>query len=494
MASTSIQSVIDLNLERALQHDLSLAQALEICEFAHQLDPQNMAPFLTGIAVYEHHRRTDLAGPWLDRALAVFPHDVVLLRARALAYELEGYPDLGLVYLNRAIALDPGNDPYGAEAARMYMYMARLEEALPRFAAAVERLVSDTSPYATKVIRLYGDALLKAGDVSGFIHYLKRLESDCGYYEIAGLGWWAGGDVAGKRLFLTHQLGYGDQFLLAAIVPRLRERGCEVYLTVDHLAYELIATSLGPQYVRPEMRACVPGLGPTPELQAWVDQVQPDVQATLLHLPTIAQRMGVPSSDFFLPYVQAPSNVREAMEPFMEAIRAEAAGRTIVGVAWDCIQRDQPEIFGTYAACFAKRRSVPTKLISALTDDPEIRERYYFVSLMHESHYVRFEDPLPENMAHLRTVLSSFAATAAIMEQLDFIVSIDMSVSNLSCSQGKETWVLLQHEGEWRFGVSGPTSPWFATARAFRQRVPFDWEGVMSNVRTALLERGAAGG
>ena len=67
-----------------------------------------------------------------------------------------------------------------------------------------------------------------------------------------------------------------------------------------------------------------------------------------------------------------------------------------------------------------------------------------------------------------------------------------MSLSNLSCVQGKESWVLLQHEGEWRFGVTGERSPWLECARPFRQRVPFDWEGVTSMVRAALLERAAA--
>jgi hypothetical protein len=127
-----------------------------------------------------------------------------------------------------------------------------------------------------------------------------------------------------------------------------------------------------------------------------------------------------------------------------------------------------------------------------LTNDPELRERYHFVSLVHGTHYRNFTDPLPENMTHLRESLSSFAATAAVIEACDFVVSIDMSLSNLSCMQGKESWVLLQHEGEWRFGVTGERSPWLECARPFRQRVPFDWEGVTSMVRAALLERAAA--
>ena len=487
MVSTSLHSVVELNLERALQPELTLEEGLEICEFAHQLDPDSLTPFMTGITVYEQRGRTDLAGPWLDRALARFPLEVVLLRARALVCELEGNPDFALSYWNRAIALDPLSDPDGSEVARVYMNMARLDEAIPRFARAVEGFHGHGGTHETRVIRLYGDALLKAGDASGFIHYLKRLEYDCGYYQIANLPWWAGEPLQGKRVFLTHQLGFGDQFLLAAIVPRLREQGCEVFLTVDDLTYELIGTSIGPYYVRPDMRACVTGLEPSAALQAWVDELKPDIQATLLHLPTMAQALGIAPSEFFRPYMIVPENVQGGMAPSVAKIREEAAGRIIVGVAWDCVQRTQFHIHGAYAARFADRRSVPTSMIATLTDDPEIRERYYFVSLTHDTHYAQFEGPLPENMSHLGQALSSFAATAAVIENCDFVISIDMSVSNLSCAMGKETWVLLQHEGEWRFGVTGDDSPWLRCAKAFRQRIPFDWAGVLANVRKALL-------
>jgi len=224
-------------------------------------------------------------------------------------------------------------------------------------------------------------------------------------------------------------------------------------------------------------------------LQAWVDEVKPDVQATLLHVPTIAQSLGVNPKDFFRPYLVVPDNVRDGMAHHNARVREAAAGRQVVGIAWDCIQRNQFSIHGTYAACFADRRSVPTKFIKQLTDDPEIREHYHFVSLVHHTHYANFESPLPENMTHSREALSSFAATAAVIESSDFVISIDMSVSNLSCSQGKESWIMLQHEGEWRFGVTGDTSPWIECARPFRQRVPFDWEGVIGKIRTALLER-----
>jgi hypothetical protein len=489
MTSTALREVEDLQLERALDPNLTLEEALAICEAAHTLAPESLEPFLTGIHVYENKQRTDLAGAWLDRGLRIFPINVTLMRARALVYEFEGSPDLALALWVRLAEIDPNADPVGAEAARCYMAMARLDQAIPRYAYAISHMMTDPSANASRTIRLYGEALLKAGDASGFIHYLKRLESDCGYYQIDGLNWWSGENLRGKRLFLTHQLGFGDQFLLAAIIPRLREQGCEVFMTVDDLVYELVATSLGPYYVRPCMRACVEGLTPTPELQAWIDEVKPDLQATLLHVPVIAQSLGIDPTTFFKPYMIVPDNVRGGMSGHIESARKTAAGRTLVGIAWDCVQRNQYHIHGTYAACFADRRSIPTKLIAALSDDPKISERYHFVSLVHGTHYSNFTDPLPQNMTHFRDTLSSFAATAAVIEACDFVASIDMSVSNLSTAMGKESWIMLQHEGEWRFGVTGERSPWLECARPFRQRIPFDWEGVLSSVRTALLER-----
>jgi tetratricopeptide (TPR) repeat protein len=485
-------NIADLNLLHAQEEGMPFDTALEMCEFAAGLAPDNAASYLAGIKLYQEHERMHEAGPWIDRALRLHPRDVELLKARVRAYELEGQPDLALPLWERVVALDPESDPLGERTANIYLTMGRLDEAVQRFGKIVATILSEgrVDSDARVVFQQYGDALLRSGDANGFLHFTNIIDSPHGaYFDVPGIPWWAGHDVRGKRLFITHQLGYGDQFLMLALVPFLREQGCEVFVTADPAVCELLSPVLGSQYVQACIRPFVRASPAPPELLAFRDRAQAELQATLYHLPVLAQKCGARPQDLFVPYIAAPDHTTRSLRGDFEKIRADAAGRTIVGVAWDCIQRSFLQEHGTDAACYARDRSVPTSYIAELTDDPEIAKDFYFVSLVHPAHYPYFPEALPKNMEHALHLKQQFSETAALIEFCDFTISIDTSLANLSCVQGQETWMLLHHRVDWRYGLVGDRSPWLPTAKLFRQRVPGDWQGVMDKVRVALRAR-----
>ena len=481
-------------LARASAPDLSLEEGCALCEEALLLEPYNVLPYIVGVRVYERHGRASVAGRWIDRGLEVHPTNLVLVRARAAIYELLGQYDLALVYWNRLLALDPQCDPIGAHTAHLYLAMGNLEEALRRFKPIVEGLMAQAAidTDARGLYQQYGDALLRAGDASGFLHFSNITASRFGgYYEVAGVPWWAGHDIRGKRLLVTHQLGFGDQFLVGALIPYLRKLGCDVYYTCDLMVNELLAQVLGADHTLGVIRPFARGVPATAELQAFSDRIKPDLQTPLFHLPLIAQKYGIAAKDMFTPYIQVPQVVKHTMQPHFDAIRRQAAGRMIVGVAWDCIQRTLYKTHGENEACHAHNRSVPVRLLRELTDAPDIREKYYFVSLLHQAHYQYFAEALPDNMEHALHLKATFSQTAALIDICDFVIGVDGGVANLACVQGKETWVLISPRVDWRFGLVGDSSPWVPTARIIRQRIPGDWEGVMAQVRSDLLRRSA---
>jgi hypothetical protein len=78
------------------------------------------------------------------------------------------------------------------------------------------------------------------------------------------------------------------------------------------------------------------------------------------------------------------------------------------------------------------------------------------------------------------------AETAALISQLDMVMTTDTSIAHLAGAMGKPTWILLPHLGDWRWMQRIETTPWYPTARLFRQSSPGDWDGLVQRVAGEL--------
>ena len=92
------------------------------------------------------------------------------------------------------------------------------------------------------------------------------------------------------------------------------------------------------------------------------------------------------------------------------------------------------------------------------------------------------------NVRILDDELIDFDETAAVMCNMDIVISVDTGPAHLSGALGKTTWILLPFVGEWRWMVDRADSPWYPTVRLFRQKSIGNWAEVISNVNTALAE------
>jgi Glycosyltransferase family 9 (heptosyltransferase) len=111
------------------------------------------------------------------------------------------------------------------------------------------------------------------------------------------------------------------------------------------------------------------------------------------------------------------------------------------------------------------------------------------VSLQNE---VRAEDAkvLAANaqILHFGSELKDFSDTAALVSLVDLVVSVDTSVAHLAGALGKPVWILIPFAPDWRWLLEREDSPWYPTARLFRQPKIGDWDSVIDKVRQALTE------
>ena len=110
----------------------------------------------------------------------------------------------------------------------------------------------------------------------------------------------------------------------------------------------------------------------------------------------------------------------------------------------------------------------------------------------------RTEDSLKETFQQLSAsgtqrhdyFTADFDDTAALVESLDLVISVDTSLAHLAGALGKPVWVLLAHGPDWRWMLERADSPWYPSARLFRQPAAGDWASVVDQVRAALDAEG----
>jgi hypothetical protein len=90
------------------------------------------------------------------------------------------------------------------------------------------------------------------------------------------------------------------------------------------------------------------------------------------------------------------------------------------------------------------------------------------------------------DLLHFGDELNNFSDTAAIISSLDLVISVDTSVAHLAGALGKSVWILLPYVPDWRWLLDREDSPWYSTARLFRQNHARTWDDVIIRVRDAL--------
>ena len=119
--------------------------------------------------------------------------------------------------------------------------------------------------------------------------------------------------------------------------------------------------------------------------------------------------------------------------------------------------------------------------------------RAHFISLVKEVRAGDRETLLRAPVLDVSDDLDTFADTAALIAELDLVISVDTAVAHLAGALGKPVWILLPYTPDWRWQLGRADSPWYPTARLFRQTSRGDWASAMAQVREALAELLASG-
>jgi tetratricopeptide (TPR) repeat protein len=268
---------------------------------------------------------------------------------------------------------------------------------------------------------------------------------------------WLGEPLAGKTILLHAEQGFGDSLMLLRYAPMAAARGGRVMIEVPKALVRLAKSLAG---------------GPFPVIAEGAALPAFDVHCPLMSLPlalgTTPETIPAP-----VPYLSAaPEDIRRWKENF-----GDAPGLKI-GIAWAGNPHHRND----------ERRSIPLDRFAALFDLPGVR----WFSLQVGARAGDLAGLSPGRVNDLSPQLTDFAETAAAVANLDLVISADTAPAHLAGALGKPVWVLLPFNPDWRWFVARADSPWYPSARLFRQSAPGDWTGAIETVRHALRERLAA--
>jgi len=424
----------------ALQRLGRLDEALASHERAVALKPASVdAHYNRGTALIAGGQLDDALASY-DRALALRPDHAAALSGRGTALRDLGQLDDALASYDRALELAPRDADTWSNRGILLQSLLRLEESLASYDRAIALNPEHIGAHWNRA-----NTLLLSGDFErGWPAYEWRWRS-----RPAGETdrWFGGKPVKGRHIFLRAEQGLGDTIQFARYAPLLQASGAKVTLAVQ-----------------PPLRRLLLTLAPGFEVVAGRDGGI-DMGCPLLSLPLI---FGTTLST-----IPAPPRYLTAEEELVAAWRARLPtdSKRRIGLVWSGNPNHRND----------RNRSLP---LGAL--EPLFGLDAHWVSLQKD---VPARDAVTIERLPLMRVgdeLRDFTDTAALIEALDLVISVDTSVAHLAAALGKPTWILLPFSPDWRWLTGRDDSPWYPSARLFRQTTPGDWADVVRRVGEAL--------
>lgn len=298
-------------------------------------------------------------------------------------------------------------------------------------------------------------ALLAAGDYGeGFEAYRQRWETGEIKRTDPLAPHWRNEDLTGRTVVVQPEQGFGDAVLILRLLPELRRRCARVLLQVEGPVSRLLSGVEGADVVFRDLPK-----GESPELSL-----------SYFDLP----RLGLRSP------ADIPAPTRLTVPPDSRDRAREIAGahrdRFRVGVVWS----GSATYRGNRFRSFSHRDLLP------LADIPDVQlfSLYKGPAL----------DAFRADGSHAFIIDAGgsdrdFADCAAMMEEMDLVVTSDTATAHIAGSLGVPTWVVLHWDPFWVYGHEGDTTPWYRSMRLFRQRRPGDWSAPFAELKAALQER-----
>lgn len=452
-------------LKIARQHQAAgrLADAESIYRSLLEADPDNADVLHLLGATALQLGNYDQAASRMERAVALSPGNPVFLNNLGEALRELNRPRAAEKHYRRALALKPDFVKAHNNLANALKAQGRYDEAAASYDAAMK--LDPAFAHARVNYALF--QLLRGDYASGFAFYEQRYEgTDLRHVNFArdmigrmhGAPQWQGEPLAGQRLLVWTEQGLGDSVMMMRYLPLLKNRGAgRVIVYCSAPLVRLMRAVAGVDEVIAQEDSLAVGTF--------------DRYCALMSLPHVfATTLDSVPPD--VPYLRVPAELQCKW-----VARLAAIARPRVGLVWAGAKRNLTEA----------RRSTRLQAFAPVLGAGGA----HFVSLQKGAEARELETvkwPLFDAMDECGDLME----TAALIGELDLVITIDTSVAHLAGALGRPVWLLTRGDSAWQWLLERETSPWYPTMRIFRQPPGGNWHDLM--VRVAAAFRTAFGG
>lgn len=436
-------------LTRALiQSKEDQPEAERMLKRACELSPDDAALWLQLGAIYSNDRSTYAEAERVFlHVLELAPRSPSGLHNYGLLKRFQGDLDTAIEYLLRAVEVYPDDTNFAFSVGSCYYFMEDIPNAIKWFERAIELESLNTAAHVYKAFCYLLDGRMK----EGWRLYDKRLNLDELKNSQISRPRWDGSSMNGETLLLIAEQGMGDNLQFIRYAEMVAEKGGTV-IVLTHRSLERLFKSLkGVAHI-------TTGIPEPKHFHRY---------CPLMSLPAAfgTTEETVPAN---VPYLHAEV---ELIEAWREKLSSYDGFR--VGICWRGSSGHVNDHF----------RSSSLQEMSCLFDVDGVT----FFSLHTER--PDFEQELPAGVVDIGKDFGDFADTAAAMENLDLIISVDTSVCHVAGAIGRPVWTLIPRGPDFRWGLKGETNSWYPSMRLFRQTKLGDWSDVYARIREALQER-----
>jgi len=442
------------NLALVLQQQGKLDEAAAHCRRALELKPDYADAHVNLGSICNDQGNLEEAAACWRRALELKPDYPEAYNNLGVALKEQGRPEEAAACCRRALELRPDYADALINLGAALKAQGKLEEAVGCYRRALELKPDSAEAHFSVAL----GQLLSGDFARGWPEYRWRWQTKPFAPRSFSQPLWDGSSLKGKTILLHAEQGLGDTIQFIRYAALVKRRGATVAVECQNALLPLLAGCAGIDRL----------IGHGADLPAF------DVHAPLLSLPEIFQTSleNVPAD---IPYLFAPA----ALVAQWRQRLSKLAGFKL-GICW----QGSPSYRGD------RYRSIPLAQFAPLARVPGVCS----ISLQKGVGSEQLRElgdriPVVDFDRELDEAAGPFMDTAAILMNLDLVVSCDSAVAHLAGALGVAVWVALPLAPDWRWLLHRSDSPWYPTVRLFRQQQLGDWPGVFGEIQQALCER-----